>query len=376
MKTYLPWLDLLRLIACYLVIINHLGPPEKYIAANQLGHAGVGLFFSISGYLIGSILLSSFRKKEWLRLFYAHRFLRIYPAYLAGLTAFAIPLYLGLAHDVPKDYFFNNIVYYLTFTYPLRPAEGLGPGQAPYGIVWSLCVEEYFYLLLPLIFLLGTRLRVLAALLLVIVVNMEPRFFLLPDGEGTWFLLPNNLIGGAIMALLKPRRTGFPWIGILSGAIFLANSIGGWFEQFGPIMATVTTLIVWSFATTRLSYPPRGSILLSMGKLSYGIYLLHLPVCSLALRMNERVLGIEKNAVPDLSVPSLLLYFGVASLVALAISSVLALILNWVVEKPANSVRKYLKDNPRLITGLMICQVSLIPLGVCYHLLRVKGVLP
>ena len=54
MPTYLPWLDLLRFVACVLVIISHLNPFPQDPEANHFGHNGVGLFFSISGYLIGS----------------------------------------------------------------------------------------------------------------------------------------------------------------------------------------------------------------------------------------------------------------------------------------------------------------------------------
>lgn len=375
MKTYLPWLDLLRFVACFLVIVNHCNPPGdgtlgavSIHGAEHLGHAGVALFFSISGYLIGTILLNSFRKPGWLRLFYAHRFLRIYPPFLAAMAMFGGLLLTGVQHNPhAKTRFFTYLPYYLTFTFQLIPQPPDVTGGMPFGIVWSLCVEEFFYLLLPLVFLLGTRTRVLAVLLLITVINLEPRFHTLPDGSGTWFILPHNLIGGAIMALLKPKRTGFPWVGLVATGVFAFNCATGFFEQFGPIMATVTTLIVWSFATTRTPYPMQGAVFLWAGRLSYGVYLLHLPVCSLANRA-YLYLGLPADS------PALFWLF--APVVAMVISTLMAAVMYKTIEQPAQTVRKYVPGNPRLATALMLCQVSLVPLGIVYHLLKTGGVLP
>lgn len=78
---YLPWLDVLRFLACFLVIVLHCVPR----APAALGHAGVALFFSISGFLIGRILI----RDPGLLSFYSRRWLRIYPAYLATLLVTA-----------------------------------------------------------------------------------------------------------------------------------------------------------------------------------------------------------------------------------------------------------------------------------------------
>ena len=223
MKKYLPWLDFLRFLACFLVIVNHHDP---FPGSVRLGHAGVGLFFSISGFLIGSILLGERGKPRWVSLFYAKRFLRIYPAYLAGLAFFGGLLLLGFAHnpDARSD-FFGNLVYYLTFSTHFCP----NADRLPYGIVWSLCVEEFFYLLLPVVFLLGNRLRIMAVLGGLVVLTMEPRFHLFPGTDGgTWFVMPANLFGGALLALCKPRvRPGLPLAGFGGLAVLLFNAATG-----------------------------------------------------------------------------------------------------------------------------------------------------
>jgi len=150
MPTYLPWLDLLRFVACVLVILSHLNPFPQNPEANHFGHNGVGLFFSISGYLIGSVLMNGREKAAWVGRFYANRLLRIYPALLAALAIYGAVLLTGRGRPGlwgmwPE--FRDNLPYYLTFTSFFSPNDG-----TPYGIVWTLCVEEYFYLFLPLLF--------------------------------------------------------------------------------------------------------------------------------------------------------------------------------------------------------------------------------
>src|SRR5205814_7887781 len=67
---YLPWLDVLRFVACLMVIVSHVNP---YEGVGHLGHTGVGLFFSISGFLIGSVLMQGRDKPAWQATCYANR---------------------------------------------------------------------------------------------------------------------------------------------------------------------------------------------------------------------------------------------------------------------------------------------------------------
>src|SRR3954462_11736024 len=130
MPTYLPWLDLLRFVACVLVILSHLNPFPQNPDANHFGHNGVGLFFSISGYLIGSVLINGRERPAWVSRFYANRLLRIYPPLLVGLVFFGTLLVLGLGKPGMWDKFVGNLPYYLTFTAQLSPNQG-----DPYAIV-------------------------------------------------------------------------------------------------------------------------------------------------------------------------------------------------------------------------------------------------
>ena len=150
MAVYLPWVDLLRFVACVLVIYSHAS-----LAATErvaFGHAGVALFFSISGYLIGSVLKNMHGQPNWYARFYVNRFLRIYPPLLAGLAFFGALAALGFAEQaghagrLPAERVLHGHVHRAAL-----PRTGSGH-WIPYGIVWTLCIEEWFYLMLPLIF--------------------------------------------------------------------------------------------------------------------------------------------------------------------------------------------------------------------------------
>ena len=174
----------------------------------------MALFFSISGYLIGSVLKNMYGQPQWYARFYVNRFLRIYPPLLAGLAFFGILAALGLANK-PGTFqvFLRNVPYMATFTEPFSPDRAT---WIPYGIVWTLCIEEWFYLLLPLIFAIVGPKRAMIVLIGLIVLTAEPMLEKIPGTNyGMWFLWPCNLMGGAVLALSNaPKRSGFPWIGI------------------------------------------------------------------------------------------------------------------------------------------------------------------
>lgn len=147
---YLPFLDGLRAISILLVLAFHgLGPISIRIARTFAGWAGVDIFFVVSGFLITSILqqeqtdCGSFS----LRRFYARRTLRIWPAYYAflaviGLTAYSNWKSIGICS-----------IYLTNFDLAL----GWNVLERQIGHLWSLAVEEQFYLLWPFVLILAGR---------------------------------------------------------------------------------------------------------------------------------------------------------------------------------------------------------------------------
>lgn len=138
-------LDHLRAIAIILVLIFHYGQgiPGWLEPVQQIGWTGVDLFFVLSGYLIGFQLLKEYDRTNTIDLkrFYIKRFFRIIPAYIVVLVLYySLPNHREGAGLPPLWRF-------LTFT------QNFGidvQTQNTFSHAWSLCIEEQFYLLLPL----------------------------------------------------------------------------------------------------------------------------------------------------------------------------------------------------------------------------------
>jgi len=141
----LPGLDTLRALAIVLVFTNHyqgfvtFKPMFGFVS--QIGWAGVDLFFALSGYLIGNQIFAGLRRGTFsLPRFAARRLLRTLPNYYVVLALYAFwPLFAAGAPHAPWWK-------YWTFTLNL----GLQPGTR-FSHSWSLCVEEQFYFVLPLV---------------------------------------------------------------------------------------------------------------------------------------------------------------------------------------------------------------------------------
>jgi peptidoglycan/LPS O-acetylase OafA/YrhL len=146
-------LDTLRALAILLVFVHHhrlfVSGSPGFGWVGELGWVGVDLFFVLSGYLITDPLLAGLVRGERLSLwaFYARRALRTLPVFWVVLAAyFVFPTVMGGRTPPPLWRF-------LSFTQNF----GLQPGTA-LSHAWSLCVEEQFYLVLPLVLLAGVRL--------------------------------------------------------------------------------------------------------------------------------------------------------------------------------------------------------------------------
>lgn len=147
-------LDELRGIAILTVIFSHHFNPSRYHPFQHFHFGGVGvdLFFLISGFLIGKILIDSRGTPNYFRRFYVRRIFRIFPLYFS--VVFGAILLAWLLNPS----YLRSAPFYLTFTQnwifdPDRPLANLLdesyqqiPGLGP---LWSLAVEEQFYLLMP-----------------------------------------------------------------------------------------------------------------------------------------------------------------------------------------------------------------------------------
>lgn len=147
-------LDTLRAVAIALVFMYHymvfVSGEATFGWLSTVGWVGVDLFFVLSGYLIGNQVFGGMVRQTPLSLpnFYARRALRTWPVFWLVLAAYFIfPAAMGGKTPPPLWSF-------LTFTQNYQ----LQPGTA-FSHAWSLCIEEQFYLVFPLVVLLATRLK-------------------------------------------------------------------------------------------------------------------------------------------------------------------------------------------------------------------------
>jgi peptidoglycan/LPS O-acetylase OafA/YrhL len=147
----IPSLDGWRAISIVLVLLSHewatKGAPKVTYPLSIIfdqGSLGVRIFFVISGYLITHLMLREVSATGHfnLRQFYTRRMLRIFPVYFMFLTVLALMQFAGLFKDI-----YSSWLGALTFTRNM-----VGRGDSPTGHLWSLAVEEQFYLAWPIAF--------------------------------------------------------------------------------------------------------------------------------------------------------------------------------------------------------------------------------
>jgi peptidoglycan/LPS O-acetylase OafA/YrhL len=154
LRTRMPELDTIRGIAVLLVVFFHgfgfryglqglSGFPKLFVAATLPGWMGVNLFFVLSGFLITGILLDTKSRADYYRRFYVRRALRILPLYYAVLLLLAILTRTGWVNRQASWAYLS-----LSFFYLSNVTELFGV-LSQYTVLWSLAVEEHFYLLWP-----------------------------------------------------------------------------------------------------------------------------------------------------------------------------------------------------------------------------------
>jgi peptidoglycan/LPS O-acetylase OafA/YrhL len=310
-------LDGIRGLAVLLVILHHcvvsqIDPP----AASLLAYArlmlrycwtGVDLFFVLSGFLIGGILLDNADARNYFRVFYVRRAYRILPLYYLFLSLSALA-YLSPLRDVSilTGLFRPNIA---PWAFPLHLQNvvmALENGLGGYGLAptWSLAVEEHFYLVIPLLIRATRRrgpmlgLMVVGAFALRVVLWVwDPRWhvatyvltFCRADALAIGVLLALVFRRAGSKAWLARNRGFIPFALLAFGAIFLVMLKRG--VQLGTMaMAlgghTVFALFYGCLIVGALVHPQIGPIfrmkwLGRLGTLAYCLYLIHLPINAL-----------------------------------------------------------------------------------------------
>jgi peptidoglycan/LPS O-acetylase OafA/YrhL len=304
-RPFMPELDTLRGIAVLGVLLLHgfywqyagfsFGRLARiFVLLTGPGWLGVNLFFVLSGFLITGILLDSKNRPNFYRRFYTRRALRILPAYY-GLLILLLVLRSSSAAFVG-----------LSFVY-LANMTGFFGVACDYGPLWSLAVEEHFYILWPTVVRKVTmkRLAWVSASIMVLVPVLRGVAFSVGWGGLDWYtwFVADGLAAGSLLAILlrthvsRTQVKQLCWL-LLASSVLLAGAG----QPFGMLTRNrlLGASLLWTtinifFSSVLLLFLVAGSgaakrfvdipALRSLGYISYGLYLDHL----LAFRMYDRV---------------------------------------------------------------------------------------
>ncbi|HEX8459838.1 MAG TPA: acyltransferase, partial [Segetibacter sp.] len=165
MKEYIPSLNGLRAISIFFVLFAHVLLKNFNFSENPGGQIGVNIFFVISGYLITLLLLREEENNGFISLknFFIRRTIRIFPIYYILLLVYLILEIAGILR-----FSTNSWIASITYTkYFLHEKNG----DWESGHLWSLSIEEHFYLIWPLVFKILKNYRIHFAFLVIIVVT-------------------------------------------------------------------------------------------------------------------------------------------------------------------------------------------------------------
>ena len=321
---YLPSIDSLRALAVLAVIIYHVD--VNYLPG---GFLGVDLFFVLSGYLISSLIIKEYRKTGSLNLynFYIRRARRLLPAVYFMITVGLVVMVLfnevllRKSHlDAIFGYIYSSNWWYIF--HKLDYFDSFG-AQSPFKHLWSLAIEEQFYMIFPLLFLLVNRkkkskdgtyklnknfLYVILGLILVSLIahillfdiNNISRIYFGTDTRAF------SLLVGVVGAILYPMERLHAKVTLQQNMVYSVVSLVS--------IATLITVMIYTSEYNTLLY--RGGFLLVailgliviissgkqhtlmsrllsfkpvvfIGKISYSLYLWHFPVLVLTTPVSE-----------------------------------------------------------------------------------------
>lgn len=286
-------LDGLRALAVLVVILSH-----YHIPGFVRGGYGVDIFFVLSGFLITRVLFNGVEKQQSLFQFYWRRFLRLMPALVWMCLVFAAFTVFFKGWVDPQT-MRNDIFAALTYVTNWIRAYSLGVPKY-FGHCWSLAIEEQFYLLWPLFFLLfasrqaykpllmATGLLLLASLVWPLWVEYRldapMRVYNGFDTHSSGLLMGCCL---AIVAQVAPHATAFKLVGrfwplALLLFIYLVCGRPSWdlvLARHAAGAAAVVFILVACYAPHSLFGKAMGlKPVVWIGKISYGLYLWHYPV--------------------------------------------------------------------------------------------------
>lgn len=311
-KKYFPNLNGLRFIGAFMVIIGHLEFVKSLndipnfmnlsFYLNTNGHLGVILFFVLSGFLITYLLMDELELNNKIHLgkFYMRRILRIWPLYffMVVLSIWLLPPLFKIINFNLPAYQWNDYKYYLFFIPNLAKATGHYIDGAVH--LWSIGVEEQFYLVWPLLILLFRKYLFILLVIIFVGISGLPFFLdfihshssLFNNKEDLFshihsfvvhFKINSMAIGGIFAYAFKHNKKWFNFaynkifiLFICSVILFLWISGIVITSMSDEVYSIFFGLIIFSLSTSpKPFYLIENKVFNFLGSISYGLYVYH-----------------------------------------------------------------------------------------------------
>jgi peptidoglycan/LPS O-acetylase OafA/YrhL len=293
---YVPALDGLRALAVCVVLLFH-----SDLGVLTGGFLGVSVFFTLSGFLITSLLLHEHSSNGAISLsgFFARRLRRLVPAaYACILLVVVLGVNWGAAQrrNLPVDVVASvlNIANWRFAAASASYQDLFAGAPSPLAHFWSLAIEEQCYLVLPLLawWALRSGQRRFAGVLWLLLAMSIAAVLLTSDHDTIYYgthTRAAELLLGALLAVTLHRRSvgnrlrevaGWTGLAVLGVAVVRTRIGDNWLYEGGLALVAVPSaaLILGLTGTTTLAKALAWSPLVAIGKVSFGLYLFHWPV--------------------------------------------------------------------------------------------------
>jgi len=320
MKKHFPCFDFLRFFAFFKVFIFHLPltnfPGFSFIKRG--GGVGVVFFFVLSGFLITYTALEERQRTGRFNMpnFYMRRILRIWPLYylmvfFAYLTTVLLPLF---NIQVSDEGYRPDWLWSLTFleNYKMLLTKD-HPNVSPLGVMWSLCIEEHFYIVWGIMLFLVKGRNILRVMILFVLVSLIANAIFILNDISTNELLTNLVFFsfGAIPACLLlyekekfknlvsaiPLTLKYLFTAVVVISTFLLTDIhSSWLGMIMPLVwgGLFSAFIGIAVAGNDFLNIKSTNIISKLGKYTYGLYLYHTIVINAWLLLYRKA-GISLN---------------------------------------------------------------------------------